>query len=387
MMRQALRRGIVVLAGAGALAGAVLPTQAAAAASPPGWRAVKTYPASSSLNGVAATAASDAFIVGSQSNADGTTSSKPMIAARWNGKAWLTLPQLPVAKGFQLNGGGNVVAASSASNAWVFAGTSNSSPADYTVAQRWNGKAWVTQSVFPAWVAITSAVTSSPSDAWAFGQVISPFATYAAHYNGHKWTRESFPIVPAGASALSGSDVYVVGEPPGVSAASGKPADFVVEHYTKGKWSKLPAPSFTIPKGDGFSPTSIVADSDTNVWAVAQLSKGEGVAQGSVLLHYNGHAWKRVTVPYAVTAPTALAQDGAGGFWLTAQYTKAFTQYFIHDASNGKWTSVAVPHGKNVLVAPGAIAWIPGTKSLWSAATQFPDSSGPARGIILKYGV
>jgi hypothetical protein len=109
-----------------------------------------------------------------------------------------------------------------------------------------------------------------------------------------------------------------------------------------------------------------------------------------VLLHYNGHSWKRVPVPYSVTGGFSLTQDGSGGFWLAAaKVTKtSFANYFFHYASDGKWTATAVPHGTNIEVSPTVLAWIPGTKSVWSAGLELSttSTSAPTQGVILKYG-
>jgi hypothetical protein len=381
-----LRTGMFALAAAGALIGATaLP---GLAATTPGWRAVKVYPAMSELTGVAATAANDAFAVGDQANADGTPISKPDIVSRWDGSTWLTLPQPPATKSYAPTGGGAIVAASSKSNAWVFTQAARTnSAADYTLAQLWNGSKWVSQSVFPAWDLITNAVTSGPTDAWAFGLNISgPTTSYAAHWNGKAWTKVSLPLLTQDVSALSGSDIWAIGQ----QVKSGKLSGFVTEHYYKGTWHTLPAPSLTLPKGDGYQPTNIVAESDTNVWAAAVLIKGQGVAQGIVLLHYNGHSWTRITVPYSVTGAFTLAADGSGGIWLSAtEYAKtSFAPYFYH-YTGGKWTArIEIPHSKNVQISPAATTWIPGTKSLWSVGGELTTttSGASAQGFILKYG-
>jgi hypothetical protein len=391
VMKHALRRGASVLAAASALTwAAALPGHAATAASPPGWRTVKVYPNGTGLFDVAATSASDAFVAGIGS------SSKPDIVSRWNGSAWLTLPQLPAHKGVGfIAPGARLVAASSATNAWFF-GLAASNPVDgvsagLSTAQRWNGKAWVNESVFPANVVVNGAVTASATNAWAFGAPTSPVTFqptggYAAHFNGHAWTRVSFPIVGAAASALSGSDIWVVGYPSASRTLKGA-TNFAVEHYVKGAWHKLQVPSFSTPKTVESFPDGIIALSDTNVWATAALdaAPGGGIYTGIALLHYNGKSWKRVTIPYPAGFAPTLAQDGAGGFWLsTDSSAEPQEQYVYHYASNGKWSRVEVPHGKNIEIVVSATAWIPGTKSLWSVGVQ--QGTAIDEGVILKYG-
>jgi len=78
--------------------------------------------------------------------------------------------------------GSTVTAASSPSSAWVFA--NQGSNVDTTIALRWNGTAWTGRHDFPAWSDMNAAVVIGKADAWAFGQIISPFAPYVAHYNG-----------------------------------------------------------------------------------------------------------------------------------------------------------------------------------------------------------
>jgi hypothetical protein len=379
-----LRTGVFALAAAGALIGAsALPGQAATTSQ---WQAAKTYPAMSELTGVAATASNDAFAVGDQSNADGTPSSTPDIVSRWDGSAWLTLPQPSAIKDYSLTGGA-VVAASSKSNAWVFVQASRTnSAADYTVAQLWNGSKWVSQSVFPAWDVVTQAVTSSPTNAWVFGENISggPTTAYAAHWNGKSWTKVSFSLIAQDVSAVSGSDIWAVGQ----QQNSDKP--IVTEHYYDGAWHTLSAPSVTVPKGDGYQATNIVAESDTNVYVAALLYKGHGVTQGIVLEHYNGHSWTRVTVPYAVTGSFTLASDGSGGIWLSAtEYSKtSYASYFYH-YTGGKWVArTEIPRGKDVQVAPFATTLIPGTKSLWSVGEEWSTATAntESQGLILGYG-
>lgn len=82
------------------------------------------------LNGVAASSASDAWAVGG--GGPGTALSGAI--AHWNGKAWKLYPGL---RGTQLYG----VAAISPDYAWAV-GVADSGTTGYTLILHWNGKAW-----------------------------------------------------------------------------------------------------------------------------------------------------------------------------------------------------------------------------------------------------
>lgn len=371
---------------------AAAPPGHAAPPATPGWRAVHDYQVESEVYDVASTGPGDTFTVGAHYNADGSPSKTPVLASRWNGSTWLALPQPPALKGLTPAQRGEVVAASSASNAWVFAAAylaSNPGNSHYTQAQRWNGTRWVSVSAFPAWVEILGAVTSGPADAWAFGQVISsPAVPYAAHWNGTTWARVPFPLFTAGvtvqiASAVSGKDIWVLGQ----EHRPGSTLPFVVEHYVNGWWRQLPIPPITVPKGTGYRASNILAESDTNVWATAFLATASGgVPPGIVLLHYNGRTWTHITVPDPVSIPFTLARDGSGGIWLSGGViTTLSTPYFYHFTSSGKLTSRVVIHDPGNQVVLETTTWIPGTRSVWSAGLAGPVH-GAAHGVIYKYG-
>jgi hypothetical protein len=275
------------------------------------------------------------------------------------------------------------VAASSATNAWVFAQATkdNGSTPLYPTAQRWNGHQWVDQTVFTFEGILLNAITSGPSDAWAFGYDWSAKDPgYIAHYNGHQWKQASLSIVPSAVGALSGSDIWVAGTR--TPATNTTAADFTAEHYVKGAWHKLPPASFSIPKGDGFVTDGINPQSDTSVWAGLSIwnERGEEVP-GIILLHYNGKAWQRVGVSTLGAWVTVRGTDEAGGIWL--QGTDDLYHY-----SDGKWAApVAIPQSKNAPVELNALTSIPGTKSLWAVGEALPVDIGNTAAVILKDGL
>lgn len=160
-----------------------------------------------------------------------------------------------------------MTAASSASNAWVFANQGNN--VETAIGLRWNGTSWTDESDFPAWSDVGAAVVIGKADAWAFGQIISPSSPYVAHYNGTTWTQAAWPatVTPVDASALSARNIWAVGQGTGTMA----------------------------------------------------------------VVHWNGTTWSQVSVPYPTVQPGVITQDGHGGIWLTAYGSANFKPYLYHD--------------------------------------------------------
>lgn len=350
----------------------------APAATSPGWRVTRVFPVNSEFGSIAATSASDAWAAGFSCGSP--CSAEPLLAAHWNGTAWRKLA--PPA-GLSSSVGNAVVAASSASNAWFFANIGAST--DYAEALRWNGTAWGAGTKFPAWSAIKAAVTFGSTRAWAFGQAGDTTVTpYVVRWNGIKWARVAFPIFPQDASATSASNIWVIGETPATSTTASRVA---VAAWNGSRWRKVTLPRISLPAGESLQPQNIIAAGAKNVWADAFPTKGQGVAEGIVLLHWNGTAWSRVKVPYTSYAPDYLASDGAGGIWL-ASYNGSFQPVFYHD-SKGAWSKVAVPAPAGNTTQLGGLAHIPGTRSVWGAGLTYPTPNNPydiGQGAILKYG-
>lgn len=77
-----------------------------------------------------------------------------MVVRHWDGKAWRAVTPPRAYINSPLDQGAGPVAATSASNAWIFAGRGTES-VDYTDALHWTGKGWAL----------------SPNDIWVGGSV------------------------------------------------------------------------------------------------------------------------------------------------------------------------------------------------------------------------
>jgi len=381
MFRRVLRAAIpVAVAGAVTAAGGV--SQAATA---PGWRITATVSGNLEVSDLAASGAGNAWTAGTTC-ANASCSRISLVLRHWNGKAWTAVaaPKAYV-NSTVLSGESGVAAASG--NAWIMSSLGVS--ASSTAVLHWTGKGWGTTVKLPAQV--TTAVASSTTDVWAFGtvQVSTSLAgaAYAARYDGKKWSRVRVPLVALRASATSAKNVWAVG----LSVSASRPGAAIMSFNGK-TWRSTPMPNLGLSAKETAFPTGIAAVSATNAWAevtILNSSSGSNPPK-SFLLHWNGAKWAVIKVPYARMELESLAQDGHGGVWTVGVALGtglAPGAYFAHYA-NGAWSRVAAPTPRGYTTLPGALTWIPGTRSLWGLGDELPVSStNPASPTaIYKYG-
>ena len=138
-MRISRRARWAALALAGPLLAGVMAAMPAKGATTPPWRVWHVYPATSSVNAVAATGSRDAWAAGYQCDSAGKCGGNPLRVEHWNGSVWKTMTP-PAGSGGVDAGAGAVtaIAASSPSNAWIFADLQVN--ADITVARALDGQ-------------------------------------------------------------------------------------------------------------------------------------------------------------------------------------------------------------------------------------------------------
>jgi hypothetical protein len=368
MLRRALRYAVPTIT-AGVLAVTSATAQAAAT---PGWRIVQTLPATSEVLSITAVGASDAWAAGT--SCGGACNSSSLLIRHWDGRAWR---RVAPPRGF-VNSTPLTVAASSASSAWVFGTQGTRRPSSFAL--HWTGRAWAAPFRFPAKTQILTAVVTGRGGAWAFGDNGS---AYAAHFNGSRWSKAAVPIIATGASALSARNIWAVGEPvrspPSGSAVA-------VMHWNGTSWKRVMLPRISVSKNAVLIPVSIIAIAASNVWADAlPINSAQGPVGATVLLHWNGRAWAWVKIPRKVAFPLALTQDGHGGIWLSGDPSTQSAPGALYHDSNGRWSQLPVPHKAGIVSVVFALAWIPGTRSVWGSGVEVLPASRP-EGIILKYG-
>src|SRR5215469_15572595 len=340
------------------------------------------------LGSVAASGPDNAWVAGAGCT-DSSCSSFGAIVQQWNGQNWQPF-NLPDSSIFGF-GFGVVLSTSSASNTWIFGADDNN--VGYGVHVTGSG---VTQTTMPAaegGLSFTGAAVFSASDAWAFGLTgdfnNAIFSAYAAHYDGQTWTElPTPPVVPNSVSALSGDDLWILGQ------TSFTTADEAMAHWTGSDWATVPIPDaadLKLPATMLFQPTGFLAYSSDDVWVTAGIlttCPPCGFGSGVLLLHWNGNSWHSVDVPATIgNLGTAMAPDGQGGFWVWGFPVNSGTPDMYHFL-NDHWTSQLMPTEGGAMPNMSGLAWVPGTTSLWGASTlftQLPDGTQTSQGAIDQY--
>jgi hypothetical protein len=373
-----LTRAVVALGAAGML-GLSVGAAPAEAATSSGWRLTEVfgtgannidplYPA-----GLATASSDSAWAVFYGCNWP-CSASPTATVEHWNGHTWAPVPA------GQLDGiEPVVVAASSARDAWLFGAFPGMR---YPGAQHWNGTSWSKPAV-PSWVIRINGsgdydvypADFGPRNLWLFslGGYVGIKTAFAAHYLNGRWTKSYLPDIPQSAAAVSGNDIWVIGQP---FSGTG-PA--VLMHWNGHRWTTEDLPKQRVAG----SPVDLVAAGPHSLWLGWSPVKAGATGY---LLHWTGARWSKVTFPPGASGFPA-APDGSGGVWLSgiAAGPKQ-VQLFMH-WSAGKWKIFHVPNGHYMPGNVDELALIPGTRSVWATGNVYGPGAGTTlnRGTIWRY--
>jgi len=289
--------------------------------------------------------------------------SKPTAWKR-SGSSWTRVS-------FPSRSGETVVAAgaSSASNVWAFTGTGITSRA-----LRWNGSGWSAQRSFGA--EIGGAVVLSASDVWVFGVPFAPGGGLGTwHYNGLTWAKVASGHGLSGGSGLSATNIWAF-------------AGTKVAHWNGHTWARTSVASLLPAKQELNDPAvvGVVALSRNDVFAIGSGNL-EDEGGPTVILHYNGHGWRKVaqgnfgigTSPLQQAAP-----DGNGGLWIPMPNFEGRPSYMVHYLG-GRLTTAALPVGARRIDVL-SIARIPGTTQLLAGGLTHTLAGTGVVAVILQYG-
>lgn len=161
--------------------------------------------------------------------------------------------------------------------------------------EHWDGTAW-TQVPIPLQGELSTAVAVSANDVWALGNedVGRP---EALHWDGSAWQQDAIPA-PQGAdevelyrmAATGANDVWVVGDWAGQSTGEYRT---LIEHWDGTEWNIVRTPN---PTGYNATLFGVTALSHGDAWAVGSYID-RLAAQRTLVIHWNGKAWRRVRSP------------------------------------------------------------------------------------------
>ena len=261
------------------------------------WRRISLTPAVGWLNDVAATSARDVWAVG--------FSRGTALILHFDGSAWRRVPSPAVGPARALLAG---VTAISPRNAWTAGNTGNK-----TLIEHWNGTRWTrVPSPSPQQLSFLNGVAAaSADDVWVVGGYSK---TLILHWNGTTWRRVPSPSPGAGAmldsvTVISATDVWTAG-----SSGLGT----LILHWNGTAWRRVRSPAVRSSAGL----IAISGTSARNLWAVGATgglfaagarpagaaarpaggarglpAANTGPAAEPLILHWNGAAWRRISIP------------------------------------------------------------------------------------------
>jgi hypothetical protein len=299
------------------------------------------------------------------------TGAPATVVKHWDGRRWTSVPA------GELQGlSPDVVAASSATDAWLF-------QSDAAAALHWNGASWAKRTI-PGWAFAPGglgdeyvyAADFGAKDVWVFDQTdysASRKAAYAARFHDGHWTKSYLPAMPDEVDAVSGNDIW----------ASGVTADgrgrAILMHWNGDRWGAVDVPRRSAPG----TPDGLAVTSPDSVW-LGWVPAKSGAAE--YVLHWTSRGWTKVGLP-ARDVILSLAGDGHGGLWATAVGPgRKQAQLFLHMTA-GHWGTSDVPDARGMQLGQvDELALIPGTRSLWAIGDLYGPSGEAGGGSILNRG-
>jgi hypothetical protein len=287
------------------------------------------------LFGVAPAPGGDAWAVG--------LNGRKTLIIRWNGKAWQPVPSpapAPASGAYGLQ----AAAAVSSGDAWAVGG--NLLTHDQALILHWNGTAWkrVPSPRSARGMVLYSVAATSARNAWAagYGSTGTTPRPLILHWNGTAWK----PVPgrnPGGRSVLTGVAAISEGDAWAVGYAGGLLSEKVstlILHWNGRAWRRVPSPN---PAGRSVL-IGVAATSAQNAWAVGRT----GVHSRPLILHWNGTAWRQIPGPRLSDGGwlNGVAASATGNAWAvgrTGPITTSSSSTLILHWNGSSWKNVSSP--------------------------------------------
>jgi Phosphoesterase family len=276
----------------------------------------------------------------------GETPKSPAPSGGWTVQPAQTL-------GTSDNSGGSI-AGSAPDDVWMVGDylpdqADSNQDATLTFAEHWNGKKWTvvrTPNTGPNFNSFYG-LTAKDGYAWAVGEHLNAAyedRTLLEVWNGKKWSIADTPNPGSlrdmlyGASALSRSNVWVVGNREGANGIF----ETLAEHWNGHTWSVVRTQD---PGSAGNLLYAVDAVSADNVWAVGQQN-GATAPDLGLVEHWNGHKWSVVNLPAPGSETVMLDGITTNGsqVWVAGEAdSPAGGEPRIYEDNHGKWSVAKLP--------------------------------------------
>jgi len=354
--------------------GAVIAAPASAAT----WTVVPSQAvgSGSALSGVDALPAGDAWAVGGSGNG---------LVERWTGTRWATFPSPDLIAGDPNNWAGlSAIDATSATNAFAV-GSASVAVGGGAVALRYNGTSWSRTNVpNAAGDSFTDVQAFTATDAWAVGRSTPTFngVTLARHWNGSTWAAVTTPSPGTrdnrllAVSGTSPSDVWAVGWYRDLPYGN-RTQHSLVLHWNGSAWSRVTSPDVgnaqTVLK-------DVIALSQKDAWAVGYTTDFGGGAS-AVALHWDGTRWSVAAAPALGTLDTVAALSPAD-IW--ASGTDSAGAIRLANWRGTSWTTMSAPAagGTGTPALTGMAAVAPST--VWAVGSVWDGTNGTGTPLVLR---
>jgi hypothetical protein len=303
------------------------------------WTIVPSPGTFSELFKVAASSARNAWAVGDDIDNDNGTRS--VLIERWDGISWSVIPS-PALTGFA-SGSVDSVATTSPTDAWVV-GLLETASGPSPFIEHWDGSAWTVSPSPQFFGPLESVTATSATDAWAVGYSENPDTPVIEHWDGRFWTTEptNAPSGPGisgrliGVTATSATDAWAVGS---MRHADGTNGNFI-EHWDGSSWEPVPSPD-AFPAGDVL--TGVSAASAGSALAVG--INGEGGNDQTIGERLDGSSWTVAPTPgLSAVFRMPVAATSASNAWAAGStFSGGVDQATIKRWSGSAWTLAPSP--------------------------------------------
>ena len=284
----------------------------------------------------------------------------------------------------------NGVSATSAGNAWAVGYyDSDSTGARDGLILHWDGRRWAQVKRTPSPSRLTNVLSAvfgtSASNAWAVGYYVNGTAedSLILHWNGKTWKKVSSPDPSStsnhlnGVWAASAKDAWAVGQYRNNRTGE---SDTLILHWNGQAWKHVTSPNPSPGPQDANTLNGVTGTSGRNAWAVGFYYTSLNNLK-TLVLRWNGRQWTQVRPPSPGRTGNMLsgvAAASASRAWAVGAYTNNKTSVnntLILGWNGTAWSREKSPNagaGANMLTGVGSTS--PG--NAWAVGQRSTNAAG-----------